>query len=131
MTLQSLGYTPVHDERMPDMATHFEKSDPDIQMLNWPTSSQLCDTCSNIPIGWLLESSRHDYPIFIGFSQLRESAKSCKLCEMILPSIEQFDTHGVVGITIVMTPQFLMIEVLNRNGEPEYGYLRLCADPGK
>ena len=100
-------------------------------MPNRPTSSQLCYRCSNIPIGPLLKDSENDYRLFFDFSQLKKSAKSCKLCEVILPSIEQFDTSEVVGINIVIAPQFLMIEVLHRDSKPDCGYLRLCADPGK
>src|SRR5271163_1492327 len=60
--LNSLGYTPADDERTSDFATYFAKSVPDIQMPNRPTSSQLCISCSGIPIGESLESSRFEYP---------------------------------------------------------------------
>jgi hypothetical protein len=130
--LNSSGYTPADDERTPDFATHFAKSVPNTQMPNRPTSSRLCDACRNIPIRRLLESSRLDHHIRGSFSSLY-SAGSCELCEIMLPSIEQFKTYGTGDMTIdiAIAPQCLMVEVLKERAGPDYGYLRLCADPGK
>jgi hypothetical protein len=100
-------------------------------MSNRPTPSQLCNSCSNIPIRKLLESSRLEHHIAYTFSGLRWSAGSCKLCEIILPSIEQFEPYDVVDINIAIAPQCLMIEVLREYAKPDYSYLRLCTDPGK
>ena len=131
--LQSLGYTPVDDERIPDFAAHFVERVPDILMPNRPTSSQLCNSCSSVRIGRLIESSRRVHDTFFStISELRKSAESCKLCEIILSSIEKIGTGFVGGIHFIMTPQSLMIELLNdARSKPDYGYLRLCADPGK
>ena len=133
--LQSLGYTPV-DERTQDFATYFTRSVPDILMPNWQTSSQLCGTCSNIPIGELLKSTKGVYGDSSSYSPLspgRESkAESCELCKIILPSVKHINLRGHPMINFLMTPHFLIIEVLQPYSKKAcYGHLRLCADPGK
>lgn len=124
---ERLGFIPTEDDNVLDFPRSFLETVPDHLMPKRPTSSTLCASCGSIRIGWLLKSSKNEQKLFDNFHQLRASAVQCDLCKMILPTIEQFDSTDVREINVIIAPQFLILEVLNKQPD-SYGFLRLCTD---
>ena len=62
--------------------------------------------------------------------KLRKSAESCNLCKLISGTLKGLDVMALLGLNIIVAPQFLIVEVVQWS-YIDYRVLRLCTDPGK
>lgn len=90
-------------------------------------SAKQCEPCNTIPVGRLLESKENQHNIAENVGQLKESAKNCPLCGIILQSIrgDGNDNHGEVKISF-SSDFWLCVHV---GGEACTSPLKLYVDP--
>jgi hypothetical protein len=89
-------------------------------------SAKLCKSCNTIPVGKLLESEKNQYNLTENLGQLKDSAKSCSLCDIILKSIR--GSHNDDGeIKISFDSSFWLC--VHVGGEAYTSPLKLYADP--
>ena len=119
----------MEDEGIPDFAPSFAKKIAH-DCLMPEISSMLCSLCINIPIKWLLDSPRNTYTYVESMDELRISARSCSLCELILRTLKDLTVEYLAGFNIIIAPQFLIVEVIQKR-YIDYRVLRLCTDTGK
>jgi hypothetical protein len=89
-------------------------------------SAKLCKFCNTIPVSNLLESKENQYTLMENLGQLKESAKSCPLCDIILKSIRgSYNDDGKIKISF-NSNFWLCVHV---GGEAYTSPLKLYADP--